>query len=253
MLPIIRTFISFPAGVARMPFWRFTLFTVLGCIPWMAGLTFAGKQAARQLGGPALLPALDRLRGARRDRGRRRLAVPPLAQGPVGARRCPRRLTPRGALPARHALALGLLHGPAELLPVSSSGHITLVPWLLGWPYPELDPELRKAFEVALHAGTAVGLLIALRGEVAEALRDLDGRRVDAARRLVRPAGRRRASTLERPIERRLGTPGIDRRRPARRLGRDDARRRARAPSGARARTRRSPTRCCSASRRRRR
>ena len=63
----------------------------------------------------------------------------------------------RAALPLRHALALGLLHGPAELLPVSSSGHVTLVPWLLGWPYPELDPELRKAFEVALHAGTARG------------------------------------------------------------------------------------------------
>ncbi len=46
MLPIIRTFISLPAGVARMPFWRFTVLTVLGCIPWMAGLTFAGKQAA---------------------------------------------------------------------------------------------------------------------------------------------------------------------------------------------------------------
>jgi membrane protein DedA with SNARE-associated domain len=46
MLPIIRTFISLPAGVARMPFWRFTLFTVLGCIPWMVGLTFAGKQAS---------------------------------------------------------------------------------------------------------------------------------------------------------------------------------------------------------------
>jgi len=39
----------------------------------------------------------------------------------------------RAALPIRHALALGLLHGPAELLPVSSSAHVTLVPWLLGW------------------------------------------------------------------------------------------------------------------------
>lgn len=46
MLPIIRTFISLPAGVARMPFWRFTVLTTLGCIPWMAGLTLAGKQAA---------------------------------------------------------------------------------------------------------------------------------------------------------------------------------------------------------------
>ena len=45
MLPIIRTFISLPAGVARMPFWRFTAFTLLGCIPWVFLLTFAGKQA----------------------------------------------------------------------------------------------------------------------------------------------------------------------------------------------------------------
>ena len=35
MLPIVRTFISLPAGVARMPFWRFTILTALGCIPWM--------------------------------------------------------------------------------------------------------------------------------------------------------------------------------------------------------------------------
>ena len=33
----------------------------------------------------------------------------------------------------REALALGLLHGPAELVPVSSSGHVTAVPWLLRW------------------------------------------------------------------------------------------------------------------------
>ena len=44
MLPIIRTFISLPAGVARMPFWRFTIFTTLGCIPWIFMLTFIGKQ-----------------------------------------------------------------------------------------------------------------------------------------------------------------------------------------------------------------
>jgi membrane protein DedA with SNARE-associated domain len=44
MLPVIRTFISLPAGVARMPFWRFTLFTTLGCIPWILMLTVIGKQ-----------------------------------------------------------------------------------------------------------------------------------------------------------------------------------------------------------------
>jgi membrane protein DedA with SNARE-associated domain len=45
MLPIIRTFISLPAGVARMPFWRFSLLTLAGCIPWVLLLTFIGKQA----------------------------------------------------------------------------------------------------------------------------------------------------------------------------------------------------------------
>ncbi len=45
MLPIIRTFISLPAGVARMPFWRFTVLTTLGCIPWIFLLTFIGKEA----------------------------------------------------------------------------------------------------------------------------------------------------------------------------------------------------------------
>jgi membrane protein DedA with SNARE-associated domain len=45
MVPIVRTFISLPAGVARMPFWRFTLFTLLGCIPWVFMLAFVGKQA----------------------------------------------------------------------------------------------------------------------------------------------------------------------------------------------------------------
>jgi membrane protein DedA with SNARE-associated domain len=41
-LPIVRTFISLPAGIARMPFWRFTLFTLIGCIPWVLGLTLIG-------------------------------------------------------------------------------------------------------------------------------------------------------------------------------------------------------------------
>jgi membrane protein DedA with SNARE-associated domain len=45
MLPIVRTFISLPAGVARMPFWRFTLLTFAGCVPWVLMLAFIGKQA----------------------------------------------------------------------------------------------------------------------------------------------------------------------------------------------------------------
>ena len=43
MLPIIRTFISLPAGVARMPFWRFTGLTLAGCIPWVLALALIGK------------------------------------------------------------------------------------------------------------------------------------------------------------------------------------------------------------------
>jgi membrane protein DedA with SNARE-associated domain len=46
MLPIVRTFISLPAGVARMPFTRFTVLTLLGCIPWVFMLAFVGEQAA---------------------------------------------------------------------------------------------------------------------------------------------------------------------------------------------------------------
>jgi membrane protein DedA with SNARE-associated domain len=45
MLPVVRTFISLPAGAARMPFVRFTVLTVLGCLPWVFLLTFAGQQA----------------------------------------------------------------------------------------------------------------------------------------------------------------------------------------------------------------
>jgi membrane protein DedA with SNARE-associated domain len=43
MLPIIRTFISLPAGVAKMPFWRFTVLTLLGCIPWVLMLALVGE------------------------------------------------------------------------------------------------------------------------------------------------------------------------------------------------------------------
>jgi membrane protein DedA with SNARE-associated domain len=42
LLPVIRTFISLPAGVARMPFWRFTIYTTLGCLPWTFALAWLG-------------------------------------------------------------------------------------------------------------------------------------------------------------------------------------------------------------------
>jgi membrane protein DedA with SNARE-associated domain len=43
MLPIVRTFISLPAGVAKMPFWRFTAYTLAGCIPWVLMLALVGQ------------------------------------------------------------------------------------------------------------------------------------------------------------------------------------------------------------------
>jgi undecaprenyl-diphosphatase len=105
------------------------------------------------------------------------------------------------------AIGLGVLQGPTELLPVSSSAHITIVPWLLGSDLGELDEEIRKSFEVALHAGTAAALMLGLRGEVGEALHSLDRRRIGLlAASFIPPA--LIGYTLERPIERRLGTPG---------------------------------------------
>jgi undecaprenyl-diphosphatase len=128
-------------------------------------------------------------------------APPPLDPQATAALR-----SPEAGLPLLHALVLGAMHGPAELLPVSSSAHTTLVPWLLGWPYPELDPELRKAFEIVLHAGTAAALLVGLRDEVAVAARGFDRRRLTLLiGSFVPPAIV--GLGLERPIERRLGTP----------------------------------------------
>ncbi len=48
LLPIVRTFISLPAGVAKMPFWRFSVLTLIGCIPWMLMLTYIGLQVGER-------------------------------------------------------------------------------------------------------------------------------------------------------------------------------------------------------------
>ncbi len=110
------------------------------------------------------------------------------------------------AFGAPQAVALGALHGPAELLPISSSGHVAIVPWLLGWDYVELEPEVRKAFEVALHAGTAAALLISLRAEVSDTFRRLSPRLVGLVGLASAPAAVVGLG-LERPIERHLGGP----------------------------------------------
>jgi undecaprenyl-diphosphatase len=104
------------------------------------------------------------------------------------------------------AVALGILQGPTELLPVSSSAHAALLPWLAGWSYRELDPELRKSFEVALHAGAGMALAIDMRGELLEGLFNTDRRR--AAMIFCSLAPPAVAGYVFRPfIERRLGGP----------------------------------------------
>ena len=55
------------------------------------------------------------------------------------------------------AVLLGLVQGLTEFLPVSSTAHLTLVPWALGWDSPLLNS---LTFDVALHMGTLVTVLL---------------------------------------------------------------------------------------------
>jgi undecaprenyl-diphosphatase len=111
----------------------------------------------------------------------------------------------RARLPLRHAVALGLVQGPSELLPVSSSAHTTLIPLLLGWPYAELDGEQRKSFEVALHAGAGAALALDMRTELLAAARVLDARRALTIGLSLAPAALA-GFVLGSSIERRLGS-----------------------------------------------
>lgn len=64
-----------------------------------------------------------------------------------------------------HAIVLGIVQGLTEFLPISSSGHLEIVPWLFGWnDYDTVATA--KAFDTALHLGTLVAVLVYLRGEL---------------------------------------------------------------------------------------
>src|SRR5665811_1184208 len=86
---------------------------------------------------------------------------------PVTKRRCPRRgriamirIVRRygpPAMPILHAIVLGLVQGLSEFLPISSSGHLVLTRWFLGWD--EQPDDVEKAFDVALHFGTFVAVV----------------------------------------------------------------------------------------------
>jgi undecaprenyl-diphosphatase len=64
------------------------------------------------------------------------------------------------------ALVLGLVQGLTELLPISSSGHLILVPWLADWEYLKTHEDFNQTFDVALHLGTLVAVVGYFRGEV---------------------------------------------------------------------------------------
>jgi undecaprenyl-diphosphatase len=60
-------------------------------------------------------------------------------------------------VPLFHAVVLGIVQGLSEFIPISSSGHLAIVPWLFGWDDFDGDVSLAKAFDVALHIGTLAG------------------------------------------------------------------------------------------------
>lgn len=70
-----------------------------------------------------------------------------------------------------HAIVLGLVQGLTEFLPISSSGHLILTPWLFGWnDFSNL--ETQRAFDAALHLGTLVAVLFYLRTDLVPYVRE---------------------------------------------------------------------------------
>jgi undecaprenyl-diphosphatase len=123
-------------------------------------------------------------------------------------------------VPISHAIVLGLVQGLTEFLPISSSGHLLLVPWLFGWDDLE-SASVEKAFDVALHIGTLVAAVAYFRKDLAVYVRD-GTRLVFSRSRPVTPEGRLAwllvLSTLpaalvgalaEEFIDEYLGTPAI--------------------------------------------
>ena len=78
-------------------------------------------------------------------------------------------------MPILHAIILGLVQGFSEFLPISSSGHLVLVPWLFGWnDFADVTngASIEKAFDTALHLGTLVAVLFYLRADLVGYVRE---------------------------------------------------------------------------------
>lgn len=71
-----------------------------------------------------------------------------------------------------HAVVLGIVQGLSEFLPISSSGHLIIVPWLFGWNDFTNNAAAARAFDTALHLGTLVAVLFYLRRELQVYIRD---------------------------------------------------------------------------------
>jgi undecaprenyl-diphosphatase len=117
------------------------------------------------------------------------------------------------------AIVLGITQGATEFAPVSSSGHLILLPWLFDWPIVN-HPALNKAFDVALHLGTLVGALVYFRRDVARYLaawiRSIRERRISTVDERLAWAlvigtipGVIAGATLENVVEAELGQPVI--------------------------------------------
>ena len=70
-----------------------------------------------------------------------------------------------------HAIVLGLVQGLTEFLPISSSGHLILAPWLFGWNDFN-DLAIQKAFDTSLHLGTLIAVLFYLRSDLVPYVRE---------------------------------------------------------------------------------
>ena len=75
-------------------------------------------------------------------------------------------------MPILHAIVLGIVQGLSEFLPISSSGHLLVVPWLFDWDDFGGDASLEKTFDVALHIGTLLGLFLYFRADLWRLTRD---------------------------------------------------------------------------------